>query len=161
MKTFSEWLDSKNITAKSGTFLETVMKYEPFYRNRILNETPHTYFASAPEPLKFLTLGMVDLGFENYDSTELKRNCYLGCVHSGVRIPGTKFKMRYHPTGGTGLIEPIEANEVIPELPDYWNECVLVVNNQVIWFGKRVRPDQIGNIGKNNYEDVGDGCELK
>jgi hypothetical protein len=61
---------------------------------------------------------------------------------------------------GYTLVEPSQGQE--PELPAHWQQAVVVVSDQdeFTWIGKRVRPDQIGNVDFGRYRDTGDGWLL-
>jgi hypothetical protein len=57
-------------------------------------------------------------------------------------------------------VEPATGRE--PPLPAHWKEGVLAIDAQdrVTWIGKRVPPDQLGDLGTGIYRDAGDGWEL-
>jgi hypothetical protein len=57
-------------------------------------------------------------------------------------------------------IEPATGQEL--PLPALWRQGVLVIDAQdrLTWIGKRVRPDQVGEVDLGLYRDAGDGWEL-
>jgi hypothetical protein len=57
------------------------------------------------------------------------------------------------------VVEPASGTE--PPLPAHWKQGVLVIDAQDrLWIGKRVRPDQIGQVDLDRYKDAGDGWQL-
>ncbi len=161
MKDFYEWLESK--VGRGRIYLESVAHLPGHSREFLIREAPHTRVKEVPDAsLKFLLGAIVDLGFENLGLSQADQ-ATLGTAFcgNGVRIPGTAYKLRYHGYAGYTLVEPAKGDE--PKLPTDWRQVVLVWADdpdRLTWIGKKVRPDQIGNIDFSLYRDVGDGWEL-
>lgn len=140
-------------------YLQKIAHLDQVIQEQIIREAPHTTIQShIPIELEFLEGQFVDLGFENMDLPEdQKQAIYRSFVGPGVAIPGTKWKLRYLRTGQT-FVEPI-GDEQILTLPDNWKQCVLVLDSTGgwAWIGKRVRPDQIGEVDWDRYEEKQDG----
>jgi hypothetical protein len=133
-------------------------RFDGWTKERMLNETPHTYFLGyLPVALAFLQGRFVDLGFENLGlSSPEYRALVLGFGGSGVSIPGTLLRMRFaYPHA---VIEPVDGSETAT-LPICWKEGVLVVDDQGLptWVGKKVRPDQTAGFDLQQYQDSGEG----
>lgn len=159
MRDFYEWLESK--VGCGRIYLESIAHLPEHTREFLVREAPHTRIKEVPEPSLNFLQGIVDLGFENLGLNQADRNA-LGKAFcgNGVRIPGTTYKLRYHGYLNYTLVEPASGDEL--QLPTNWRQSVLVMDNddQLNWIGKRVRPDQIGNVDFTLYRDVGDGWEL-
>ena len=158
-KTWSEWLESR--VGRKRVYLESIAHLPEEDRNFLIREAPHTRIKEVPDPGLGFLKGMVDLGFENLRLSQAGKAA-LGRAFcgTGVRIPGTAYKLRYHGYMNYTLVEPAEGDE--PELPADWRQAILVMDNddRLTWIGKRVRPDQIGNIDLSLYRDVGEGWQL-
>jgi hypothetical protein len=158
-KTWSEWLESR--VGYKRIYLESIAHLPEHDRDFLIREAPHTRIKEVPDPRLGFLCGLVDLNFENLRLSHADKNA-LGRAFcgNGVRIPGTVYKLRYHGYMMYTVVEPAEGDE--PELPADWRRVVYVMNNQDVftWIGKRVRPEQVGNIDFSLYRDVGDGLEL-
>jgi hypothetical protein len=125
------------------TWLESVEKLEGGYRKPMLMEAAaHTSFQPPlPSELSFLAGRFVDLGFENLGLGPAKLNDLLRAFSgTGVALAGSKWRLRFaYPYA---VVETADGTEQ-ETLPDWWNEAVLVTDNQFLptWVGKRVRPD--------------------
>jgi hypothetical protein len=129
-----------------------------------LNEVPHgTFRHGFPPGFEFMsginpTEMIFDFGFENFglEPPDYKKLLFQYNMGNGVRIPGTKLKVKYGP-----VTEPADGSE--PELPSYWREAVLIMdeNGKPVFIGKRVRPDQTGTVDYKNFQDIGIGWMLK
>jgi len=93
----------------------------------LISEAPHTSFNNVPEQFKFLTGGLVDLGFENIPDKNLAHDIYLSFTKNGVIIPGTQYKMRAE-FGMKANIELVSPKESLPVLPNDWLEFVHVID---------------------------------
>lgn len=127
----------------------------------LIREAPHTRITGhIPDELSFLNGEFVDLGFEDFDiPTEQKRALMLAFAGNGVQIPGTNWKLRHTRPGDT-QIEPAEQGDVM--LPENWAAVVVVMTgDHMTWIGKAVRPDRIGRVNLDEYQDVGDGFALQ
>ena len=58
---------------------------------------------------------------------------------------------------------PASATGQETSLPAHWKQGVLVIDAQdrLTWIGKRVRPDQLGEVDLALYQDAGDGLQLR
>lgn len=150
--------------------IDTIMKLNKLYSNSIkhlsesiqediIREAPHTTIQSAiPPELSFLDGRFIDLGFENLSLFKDDKQALLHAfVGEGVRIPGTDWQLRYLKTGHTH-IEPVGDREPLA-LPEQWRAAVLVMddNGGWSWIGKRVRPDQVGEVDLSQYQEHRDG----
>lgn len=142
------------------TWLERIEsnRFDEWTRERMIKETPHTFFLGCLPPLlAFLQGRFVDLGFENLGlSPQELRNVMLAFGGGGLCIPGTQMRMRFvYPHAA---IEPIDGSETAT-LPAWWKEGVLVTDDQLVptWVGKRVRPDQTAGFDLQGYNDAGEG----
>lgn len=145
---------------KSKTWLDRVRanRFDDWTKDHMVKEMPHTYFVGyLPLALAFLKGRFVDLGFENLGlSSQEQRQIMLAFGGTGVRIPGTQFRMRFaYPHAE---IEPSDGSESAT-LPSWWKEGVLVIDDQSvpIWVGKRVRADQTTGFDLQGYKDAGEG----
>jgi hypothetical protein len=93
----------------------------------LVKEAPHTSFGTVPPELNFLKGGIVDLGFENIPDKQLAKTIYRAFTQTGVRIPGTNYKMRAE-FGMIAKIEQAKPNEELPTLPPEWAEYVHVID---------------------------------
>ena len=59
------------------------------------------------------------------------------------------------------VVEPATGDE--RPLPVHWKQGVLVIDaqNRLTWIGKRVRPEQVGQVDLALYQDAGDGWQLR
>lgn len=148
------------IGLQDKTWLERVEsnRFDDWTKERMVEETPHTFFLGfLPAVVAFLQGRFVDLGFENLGlSSQEHRKIMLAFGGTGVSIPGTQLRMRFaYPHAE---IEPVEGGETAA-LPAWWNEGVLVLDDQMVptWVGKRVRPDQTTGFDLQGYKDAGEG----
>lgn len=145
------------------TWLEALeaQNFEPLVMEMIINEMPHTHFMGPlPQGFEFLKGGFVDLGFENLGlSPPEQYTLNKALAGTGIAIPGTRFKIRSMKGGDTQVL-PIDGSE-IAALPPHWKQAVYVVDNDnYTWIGKRVRPDQVGQVDLSLYDDEGNGYKL-
>jgi hypothetical protein len=150
--------------AEFRTWLEAIEAnhFDEWTREQLISEMPHTYFVgNLPPDFAFLQGRYVDLGFENLGLTpEEHRKIMLAFGGVGVQMPDTQLRLRFaYPNT---VVEPVDGTEQAV-LPDDWRQAVIVTNNddKFTWIGKRVRPDQYGQIDFNLYHDEGDGYRLK
>ena len=130
----------------------------------LINEMPHTRFTGGlPSDMAFLRGAHVDLGFENLGlPAEEHRKIMRAFGGTGVVVPRTSWRLRFaYLHGPDSVVEPVDGTEQAA-LPNYWRQAALVVGNddRLTWIGKRVRPEQIGNVDLRLYRDAGDGWEL-
>jgi hypothetical protein len=79
-----------------------------------------------------------------------------------LAVGGTKYRFRTE-KGFHTIIEPIDGSETA-SLPPDWKQAVCVFdvgNDKYTWIGKKVWPDQVGNIDYNLYDAEPDGFSLK
>lgn len=151
--------------AEFKTWLEAIEanRFDEWTKEQLINEMPHTHFVGhLPPDLAFLRGAFVDLGFENLGLTpEEHRKVMLAFGGSGVKLPGMAYRLR-HARPGHSVVEPVDGTEEAT-LPNHWRQAVSVMNNDdnFTWIGKRVRPDQVGQIDLSLYHDEGDGYRLK
>jgi hypothetical protein len=148
------------IELKRGTWLERVEanRFDEWTKERLVTEMPHTFFPGyLPLALLFLQGRFVDLGFENLGLAPPEhREIMMAFGGTGVRIPGTQFRMRFaYPHAD---IEALDGSETAT-LPPWWKEGVLVIDDhgRPTWVGKRVRPDQTTGFNLQGYKDAGEG----
>lgn len=146
--TFTEWLKQRfpyNIYAETVEHLPNT--------SFLINEMPHVSIKEAPPELDFLC-GFVDFGLENSEYKLSVPNIAKAIYGNGVAIPNETYKIRLHSM--FLILEPSTGEE--PLFPEDWKQCLCVMNNdsQFTYIGKKVRPDQIGNIDYSQYEDIGD-----
>jgi hypothetical protein len=126
-------------------YSEQIEHLEPYIREAIIKEAPHTRFdrSTLPPQLEFLGGALVDLGFENLDlNPGMHHAVSRAFIGPGIAVPGLPYKLRYTRTG----VAVAEENDgVLVTLPEYWHEAVLVLgdDNQPTHVGSRVRPDQL------------------
>ncbi|MHA2401465.1 MAG: hypothetical protein ACYSYU_00110 [Planctomycetota bacterium] len=127
-------------------YSDRIAKLPQYIQESIMKEAPHTRIDGAiPDEWSFLNGAFVDLGFENYMLPQAaKQTIYKGFISDGVAIPNSAYKLRYTRTGVT-TIEKRGADENLALLPDDWFEAILVLgdNNEIIYQGSLVRPDQV------------------
>lgn len=109
------------------TYYDKIKHFEVPILEMLISEAPHTSFNNVPPEFKFLTGGLVDLGFENIPDKALSKEIYISFTKNGVAIPGTQLKMRAE-FGMKANIEPTKPNESLPTLPDDWMEFVHVID---------------------------------
>ena len=78
-----------------------------------------------------------------------------------MAVAGTQFRFRTE-KGGHTIVEPADGSEIACLPPD-WKQAVYVIDNndKYAWIGKKVRPDQVGNIDRNFYDAEPEGFSLK
>src|SRR5262245_5074201 len=143
------------------TYLESISHFSEAVRAELIKWSTRTRFQQVPAELSFLRPGFVDLGFENLGLSEADHKALLlAFVGDGVAVPGTPYTLRYTGTMMETVVEPATGEE--PPLPAHWRQGVLVIDAQdrLTWIGKRVRPDQVGEVALGLYRDAGDGWEL-
>jgi hypothetical protein len=144
------------------TYLESISHFSEAVRQSLIAWSTRTRFPQVPAELSFLRPGFVDLGYENLGLTEADHKALLlAFCGDGVAMPGTPYKLRFSGVGIATVVEPATGQE--PSLPDHWRQGVLVIDaqNRLTWIGKRVRPDPIGQVDLDRYQDVGDGWQLR
>ena len=143
------------------TYLESIGHFSELVREGLITWSTRTRFPQVPGELSFLRPGMVDLGFENLGLSEADHKALLlALCGDGVAVPGTQDKLRYTGMATSTVVEPATGTE--PPLPAHWKQGLYVVDPQgrLTWIGKRVRPDQVGEVDLGLYRDAGDGWEL-
>jgi len=129
------------------TYYDKIKHFEQPILEMLIAEAPHTSFTSVPEQYKFLTGGLVDLGFENIPDKNLAREIYVAFTKNGIAIPNSNYKIRAI-WGMNAKIEPILQNEQIPTLPEDWTEFIHVINpsdGQTMYKGSKLGPHQYPN----------------
>ena len=104
-----------------------------------------------------LRFGIRDLGLSSGERAQLER----AYATNGVGIPGTPYRLRFGTNPDGPVMELGSGDDVM--LPVHWMQGMYLVRpgtNVYPWIGKKVRPDQTGNIDFSLYRDVGDGWEL-
>lgn len=137
-------------------WLESIGHLPSDIQESLILEQPHTRFVEPiPRTLNLdwlCTKGSVtDLGFENLGlSPEAYRSLGRAFAGPGVAIPNTDWKIRVSRPMDT-VVEPVEGGELA--LPSNWVEGVLTIadDNRVLFIGKRVRPDQVGEVDWDGY----------
>ena len=130
-------------------YSDRIAKLPQHIQESIMKEAPHTRINGAiPDEWSFLNGAFVDLGFENYMLPQAaKQTIYKGFISDGVAIPNSVYKLRYTRTGVTTIEKRVDGYKVedLPLLPDDWFEAILVLgdNNEIIYQGSLVRPDQV------------------
>ena len=156
---FNTWLRQKiGEDRYAKTYAETIEDLQPSAPDFFV-EQPHIGSMSRPPhpSLKFLAGTYTDLGFENLEvdrsrKAELSRAFY----GRGVGVPGTGLRLRFLGAPFHLVAEPADGSE--PELPGSWKSAVMVMKGEdFTWIGKRVRPEQTGNVDLSNFRDAGDG----
>ena len=143
------------------TYLESIGHFSEGMREELIKWSTRTRFPQVPGELSFLRPGMVDLGFENLGLSEADHKALLlALCGDGVAVPGTPYKLRFTGMAMSTVVEPATGTE--PPLPAHWKQGLYVVDPQgrLTWIGKRVRPDQVGEVDLGLYRDAGDGWEL-
>jgi hypothetical protein len=143
------------------TYLQSISHFSEAVREELIKWSTRTRFPQAPAELSFLRPGFVDLGIENLGLGEDEHKALLLAVAGdGVAMSGTPYKLRYTGMQMRTVVEPATGQE--PSLPAHWRQGVLVIDAQdrLTWIGKRVRPDQVGEVDLGLHRDAGDGWEL-
>ena len=145
------------------TWLEAIEKLPPHSAENVIREAPRTHFVGdLPPGFEFLKRAFIDLGYENLGlppaEVDALNKALLG---TGLAVGGTQFRFRTE-KGFHTIIEPIDGTE-LASLPPDWKQAVYVLDNNdnYAWIGKKVRPDQVGNINYNLYDAEPDGFSLK
>jgi hypothetical protein len=111
------------------TWLECIEKRPDFTQADMLAESTRTLFVnkSFPKELELLKCGFIDLGFKRLGLTAESLDEVLRAFNStGVRVPGTKFKLRHTGPGDPNhssvfsVIDHADGTEV--ELPKNWKQ---------------------------------------
>ncbi len=146
-------------------WIEAISKFPETVREELLKEAPHTRMAEeVPSEFKWLQPpeSFVDFGFENLTLSKAdKRAVMVAFAGSGIRIPGTRYKLRHDHAGYT-VIETANGSEL--ELPENWKQAVVVTSNNIpTWIGKLVRiGDQVVDdiLSRYDYSSSADGWSL-
>ena len=144
------------------TYLESISHFDEALREELIKWCIRTRFPQVPAELSFLRPGFVDLGFEYLGlGDEEHKALLLAFCGDGVAVPGTPYKLRFTGMGMSTVVEPATGTE--PPLPAHWRQGVLVIDaqNRLTWIGKRVRPEQVGQVDLALYQDAGDGWQLR
>jgi hypothetical protein len=144
------------------TYLESISHFSEWMREELIKWSTRTRFPQVPGELSFLRPGFVDLGYENLGLSEAEHKALLlAFVGDGIAVPGTPHKLRFSGVGMATVVEPASGTE--PPLPAHWKQGVLVIDaqNRLTWIGKRVRPDPLGQVDLDRYQDAGDGWQLR
>ncbi len=149
---------------KLARFSDSINYMPPYIRECLIREAPHTRLHKStqlPKSLEFLRGTFLDLGFENLGlSPDDFRSIMLAYVGDGVLIPGSEFIMRYTQSGT--VLETMNPDHKYVTLPENWSQGVLVwMNDEPGWIGKRVRPEQYGNVDLGSYIESSDGYLLR
>ena len=142
------------------TYLESIGHFSEAVQADLIKWSTRTRFPQVPAELSFLRRGFVDLGFEHLGlGDEEHKALLLAFVGDGVAVPGTPYRLRYSGVGMATVVEPATGTE--PPLPAHWKQGVLVIDAQdrLTWIGRKVRPDQVGEVDLQLYQDVGDGWQ--
>jgi hypothetical protein len=145
------------------TWLEAIEKLEPYSAESVIREAPHTHFVGdLPPGFEFLRGAYIDLGYENLGTPPAEVDALnKALLGTGLAVAGTQFRIRTE-KGGHTIVEPADGSEIACLPPD-WKQAVYVIDNndKYAWIGKKVRPDQVGNIDYNLYDAEPDGFSLK
>jgi hypothetical protein len=148
------------------TYLESIQHFPKDVQEWLITERPHsaTGLMNVPDPrFQFMVGRGVDFGFENLGlSGEELAKLEKAFVAMGVGIPESPYKLRYASNPDGPVIELGSGDDVM--LPVHWMQGMYLVDprtNVYTWIGKRVRPEQVGNIDFSLYRDTGDGWELR
>jgi len=148
----------------SKLYTETIEHLPRHIQENLIKEAPHTRLhpnTKVPKELQFIKSTHIDLGFENLGLTIPNYKLLLGGFSKdGLKIPGTKHRIRQTDQQGVTVIEPATGMET--PLPNNWKQAVLTYNydtDTYLWIGKRVRPEQYGgkDYDFSDYQDQGDG----
>jgi hypothetical protein len=139
-------------------YTESITHFPKKTQEWLLKEAPHTAFSGAiPEELYFLRARIVDLGFENLGLPEEDRQTLERSFGThGVRIPNSEYKIRCV-QAPESVIELSVGDE--PTLPTHWKQGVVSYDEDFIpiWFGRRVRKEQLGRLDASRYNETPDG----
>lgn len=144
------------------TYLQAIAHFDDFVQGELIKWSTRTRFGPVPKELAFLHPGFVNLGFENLGLPgDEHKALLLAFVGDGVAVPGTPYRLRYSGMLGATVVETATGTQ--PPLPEHWKQGVFVLDtqNQLTWIGKKVRPDQVGDVDLTHYRDAGDGWQLR
>jgi hypothetical protein len=146
------------------TYLESIRHFDKETQEWLIKEAPHSAagLRSTADPRFAFMVGRgIDFGFENLGlSNEERAKLEKAYVTTGVGIPGTPNRLRYGVNPEGAVIEQGSGEDVM--LPAHWMQGMYVLDRDVfVWIGKRVRPDQVGQVDFSLYHDEGDGYRLK
>lgn len=149
--------------AKFKTYLESLSHFDEETQGWLMKEAPHSAagLRSTVDPkFEFMVGRGVDFGFENLGLNKKElQSLTRAFATTGVGVPGTSYRLRYAVNPEGAVIEHGESDVV---LPDNWMQGMYVLEkNTFVWIGKRVRPDQVGEVDMSLYDDEGDGFRLR
>lgn len=146
------------------TYRESIEHFDPEVQEWLIKETPHSAggLRSTVDPRFAFMVGRgIDFGFENLGLSKEQHDGLLKAfVTTGVGICGTPYRLRYGINPEGSVIEQGSGEDVM--LPAHWMQGIYVLDKDVfVWIGKRVRPEQVGQVDLGLYHDEGDGYKLK
>lgn len=141
------------------TYRDSISHFPLYVQECLMRGTQRVGFVGdLPADLSLLK-GFADLGFENMGLSEDDYKALTSAFDGGgIRVPGTPHRLCHRSV--RGLMELANGNE--PALPTHWKQAVWVMQDeQFTWIGKKVRPEQIGEIDLAAFCDAGDGWKTE